>query len=207
MLTTPVTDDLQPDFAVDALAEADPASRRQLMEVVHRLPEALPVEGGPASVRARLLTETALAPERYAPFARSLSELFDLPRAEVSDLLERSAQPGAWKMSGLPGIRKLPVRAGASCEGAQTYLVRFAAGVRFPAHRHQGLETVLILAGSYQESTGRVWSTGDYHVMEPGTAHSFTIEKDEDCVAATVLRGGLNFHSLPLRLLARVLGH
>ncbi|MDF3070643.1 MAG: hypothetical protein K0R38_6244, partial [Polyangiaceae bacterium] len=59
----------------------------------------------------------------------------------------------------------------------------------------------------YTESTGRVWSTGDLHVMEPGTAHAFTIEKDEDCVAATVLRGGLNFRSLPLRLLAWVLGH
>lgn len=207
MTITPVIDDSQPDFALEALEGVDPADRRELLEVVHRLPEALPLGGGPASLRARLLEETSRAPERYLPFSRKLSELYDLPRADVAALLKRSADPREWKMSGLPGIRKLPVRAGASCDDAQTYLVRFSAGVRFPAHRHDGLETVLLLAGSYTESTGRVWSTGDLHVMEPGTAHAFTIEKDEDCVAATVLRGGLNFRSLPLRLLARVLGH
>jgi predicted ChrR family anti-sigma factor len=207
MQNTAVTDDLHPDFASESLAGTDPAARRELLEVVHRLPEALPPEGASTSLRARLLAETSRAPERYAPFTRTLSELFDLPRSDVAALLEQSAEPRAWRMSGLPGIRKIPVRAGASCEGAQTYLVRFGAGVSFPAHRHDGLETVLILAGSYTESTGRVWSTGDLHVMEPGTAHAFTIEKDEDCVAATVLRGGLNFRFLPLRLLARVLGH
>lgn len=207
MTITPVNDDLHPDFALEALEGTDPADRRELLEVVHRLPEALPLGGGPAALRARLLEETSRAPERYAPFSRKLSELYDLPRSEVATLLARSAEPREWKRSGLPGIKKLPVRAGASCQGAQTYLVRFAAGVSFPAHRHDGLETVLIMAGSYTESSGRVWSTGDLHVMEPGTAHAFTIEKEEDCVAATVLHGGLNFRSLPLRLLARLLGH
>jgi hypothetical protein len=43
--------------------------------------------------------------------------------------------------------------------------------------------------------------------MEPGTAHSFTIAKDEDCVAATLLHGKLNFRSLALRGLARLFGH
>ncbi|RYZ05206.1 MAG: hypothetical protein EOO73_20510 [Myxococcales bacterium] len=202
-----VTDDLHPAFALEALEEADPADRRALLEVVNRLPEALPLGSGPASLRARLLEETSRPPERYAPFSRRLRELYDLPRPAVAELLTRSADPRAWQRSGLPGIRKLPVRAGASCQDAQTYLVRFAAGVTFPAHRHDGAEQVLILAGSYTESTGRVWSTGDLHVMEAGTAHAFTIEKDEDCVAATVLRGGLQFRSLPLRLLARLLGH
>lgn len=207
MTITPVTEDLHPDFALEALEGTDPAEQRELLEVVHRLPDALPLGRGPASLRARLLEETSQAPERYAPFTRRLSELYDLPRADVTALLARAADPRAWKLSGLPGIRKLPVPAGPSCQGAQTYLVRFAAGVSFPAHHHDGLETVMILAGSYTEDTGRVWSTGDVHVMEPGSAHAFTIEKGEDCVAATVLHGGLNFRFLPLRLLARLLGH
>lgn len=202
-----VTDRLQPEFALEALEGTDPHDRQELLELVHRLPEALPFGTGPRSLRERLLQETSVAPERYAPFTRTLSDLYDVPREEVRALLAASADPKAWKRSGLPGIRKLPVRAGAACAGAQTYLVKFDAGVSFPAHHHDGLETVLILAGSYTESTGKVWSTGDMHVMEPGTAHSFTIEKDEDCVAATLLHGGLNFRSLPLRLLARLLGH
>jgi predicted ChrR family anti-sigma factor len=196
-----------PDFALEALDGADPADHRELLEVVHRLPEALPQTGGPAALRARLLEETSRAPERYSPFTRTLSELFDLPRDDVRALLQRSTEARAWKLSGLPGIRKLPVVAGPARSAAQTYLVKFAAGVHFPAHHHDGLETVLIMAGSYTDDTGKRYATGDLHLMEPGTSHSFTIEKDEDCIAATVLHGGLNFRNLPLRLLARILGH
>ncbi len=202
-----MTDPLHPDFALEALDGTDPTDQKELLELVHRLPEALPVGGGPAALRARLLEETARAPERYAPLTRRVSELYDVSRDDARQLLERSADPRAWKSSGLPGIKKLPVKAGASRAGAQTYLVRFAAGARFPEHHHDGLEIVLLLAGSYTESTGKVYTTGDSHSMEPGSAHSFTIEKDEDCVAATLLHGRLNFRSLPLRLLARVLGH
>ena len=202
-----MTEDLHPDFALEALEGTEPTDQRELLELVHRLPEALPLGAGPAALRARLLEETSRAPERYAPFTRALSDLYDLPRDDIRALLKRSAEPGAWKWSGLPGIKKLPVAAGTSRRGAQTYLVRFAAGVHFPAHHHDGLETVLIMAGQYTESTGKVYGTGDLHLMEPGTAHSFTIAKDEDCVAATLLHGGLNFRSLPLRLLARLLGH
>jgi len=202
-----VTEDLHPDFALEALEGTDPTDQQQLLELVHRLPEALPLRGGPAALRARLLEETSRPPERYYPFTRSLSELYDLPRDDIRALLQRSAEPSAWKWSGLPGIKKLALRAGPGRQGAQTYLVKLAAGVHFPAHRHDGLETVLIMAGQYTESTGKVYRTGDLHLMEPGTAHSFTIAKDEDCVAATLLHGGLNFRSLPLRLLARLLGH
>jgi hypothetical protein len=203
-----VTEDLHPEFAQEALAGADPSERKELLELVHRLPEALPPLGGPAGLRDRLLAETGKVPERYAPFTRRLSELYDLPRDEVRALLERSADERAWKFAGLPGIKKLAVPGGPACRGAQTYLVKFGAGVHFPAHEHHGLESVLILAGAYVEAdTGKRYATGDWHLMEPGTAHAFTIERDEDCVAATLLHGGLNFRSLPLRLLARLLGH
>lgn len=207
MQTRPVTEDPPPDFAQEALEGADPTERRELLELVHRLPDALPTAGGSAQLRARLLDDTSRVPERYAPFTRALSELYDLTREDVKGLLERSADPRVWKSSGLPGIKKLQVKAGASRAGAQTYLVTFAAGARFPEHHHDGLETVLLMAGSYTEDTGKVYGTGDIHLMEPGTAHAFTIAKDEDCVAATVLHGKLNFRSLPLRLLARLLGH
>jgi quercetin dioxygenase-like cupin family protein len=204
----PVTDDLQPDFALEALEGVDPAARRELLEVVNRLPDALVTAAAvPAALRARLLEETSRAPERYAPFTPRLSELYDLPRDEIRGLLQQSADPRAWRASGLPGIRKLPVPAGAGRVGAQAYLVTFAAGARFPVHHHDGHETVLLLAGSYIENTGKVYATGDVHSMEPGSGHSFTIAKDEDCVAAALLYGRLNFRSLPLRLLARILGH
>jgi predicted ChrR family anti-sigma factor len=207
MEIVPLTEPVHPDFAREALEGTDPAEARELLELVHRLPEALPVRSGSELVRARLLAETSRAPERYAPFTRTLSELYDLPRDDVRALLLRSAEPAEWKRSGLPGIKKLPVKAGPGRRGAQTYLVRFEAGVHFPEHHHDGLETVLLMAGAYTEDTGKRYATGDLHVMEPGTAHAFRIDADEDCVAATVLHGTLNFRSLPLRLLARILGH
>jgi predicted ChrR family anti-sigma factor len=207
MKPLPVTDPLHPDFVLEALEETNPTDQQELLQLIHRLPEALPLGVGPPGLRERLLQETGRAPERYAPFTGRISELYDIPRADATRLLTQSAEPQAWKQSGLPGIKKLPVRAGASRAGAQAYLVRFAAGARFPDHHHDGHETVLLLAGSYTESTGKVYSTGDIHLMEPGSAHSFTIAKDEDCVAATLLHGRLNFRSLPLRLLARLLGH
>jgi ChrR Cupin-like domain len=202
-----VTKHLPPDFARQAIEGSDPVAQRELLEVMNCLPEALPLAPPPIAVRTRLLEAIGEVPERYAPLARRLSELYDLPRAEVLGLLERSGDRRAWKASGLPHIEKLPVRAGSACVGAQAYLVKLAAGVRFPSHQHDGLETVLILSGSYTEDTGTRYQTGDVHVMEPGTAHSFTVDRDEDCVAATRLYGGLNFRSLPLRILARLLGH
>lgn len=204
-----MTEDLHPRFALEALEDAAGSERQELLELVQRLPEAMDLGQGaaPGGLRARLLEEIGQAPERYAPFTRVLCELYDLPRPEVTALLERSADPRAWSRSGLPGIQKLPVHAGPSRNGAQTYLVKFAAGAHFPAHRHDGLETVLIMAGEYEEDSGKLYRTGDLHLMEPGTSHAFTIGKDEDCVAATLLHGRLNFRSLPLRLFARLLGH
>lgn len=202
-----MTDHLHPDFALEALEGTDPAEQEELLALVHRLPDAFPVQAGPKALRDRLLEETSRAPERYLPFTRRLSEMYDISRDDTRRLLERAADPKQWKASGLPGIKKLAVAAGASRAGSQTYLVKFAAGAHFPEHHHDGLETVLLLAGSYTESGGKVYDTGDMHLMEPGTAHSFTIAKDEDCVAATLLHGKLNFRSLPLRWLARILGH
>lgn len=204
-----MTEDLHPQFALEALEEAAASERQELLELVQRLPEAMDLEQGPtpSGLRARLLEEIGRAPERYAPFTRALCELYDLPRPEVVALLERSATAQAWSRSGLPGIQKLAVRPGASRGDAQTYLVKFAAGAHFPAHHHDGLETVLIMAGEYTEDSGKLYRTGDLHLMEPGTSHAFTIGKDEDCVAATLLHGRLNFRSLPLRLFARLLGH
>jgi anti-sigma factor ChrR (cupin superfamily) len=208
MKPSPVPEDLYPDFAQEALEGADPAERREQLEVVHRLADVLAPGGrAPAALRARLLEETSRAPERYAPFTPKLAELYDLPRQDVRALLKRSAEPSSWRASGLPGIKKLSVQAGAGRAGAQAYLVTFAAGARFPVHIHDGHETVLLMAGSYTEDTGRIYGTGDMHEMEPGSAHAFTIAKDEDCVAAALLYGRLRFRSLPLRWLARLLGH
>ena len=69
MEAQPVTDDLHPKFAREALEGTELTEQRELLELVHRLPEALPlpVDAGSSAVRARLLEETSRPPERYAP--------------------------------------------------------------------------------------------------------------------------------------------
>jgi quercetin dioxygenase-like cupin family protein len=211
--TSPSDGDSQatiPEFVREALASDDTPAALGLAdssELIHGLAGVLPASVPPAPLRAQLLDELSRPPERYACFGRALTELFELSRAEVTALLLQSADDAAWQRSGLPGIRTLPVTPGPSVGAAQAYLVRFRAGVRFPAHRHEGREQVLLLAGEYTDDTGRTFRTGDTHIMEPGTEHALTIAREEDCVAATLLVGKLNFRSLPLRLLARLLGY
>ena len=57
---------LRLEFALDAIEGTDVAAQRELLELVHRLPEALPRGASPAGLRAKLLAETSRAPERYA---------------------------------------------------------------------------------------------------------------------------------------------
>ena len=103
------------------------------------------------------------------------------------------------------GRRVIDVAGGPRTHGAEAKLVCFAAGMRFPKHRHVGHEAVLLLDGSYTESTGRVYSAGDLHEMATGTEHSFVIAKNEPCVAAS-LQAGLEFTGVVMRLLAKLVG-
>jgi anti-sigma factor ChrR (cupin superfamily) len=75
----------------------------------------------------------------------------------------------------------------------------------FPSHAHKGVERVLVLDGSYEDSHGVVHRTGELRAWDAGTAHAFRISRAEPCVVASVV-SGREFQSLPLRLLARALG-
>jgi anti-sigma factor ChrR (cupin superfamily) len=77
--------------------------------------------------------------------------------------------------------------------------------MRFPKHRHVGHEAVLLLDGSYTESSGRAYGAGDLHEMQAGSEHSFVIAKSEPCIAASV-QGGLEFTGVVMRLLAKLVG-
>ena len=154
---------------------------------------------------ARLMLAVAEPPLRYAPFFERLSHLWDLPESEVRHVLERSREPSAWKRAPFPGIELIDVPGGPRVTGAKAYLARFAAGMTFPNHGHDGDEAVLVLDGSYTDSSGAVYRSGDVHTMPEGTEHSFTIAPDEPCLAAAVHRG-IRFSSLGLRLLAKIFG-
>jgi quercetin dioxygenase-like cupin family protein len=153
----------------------------------------------------RLLASIERAPFRYAPFFARAAELFDLPEAAIIAELARLGEPKTWRFAGLPGIHDAAIQGGPRVESAETLFVRFAPGVRFPRHRHTGLERVLVLEGSYRDSAGVVHRAGELREWAEGTEHGFVVDAGEPCIFASVVFGR-RFSAWPLRALASVLG-
>ncbi|HET9929294.1 MAG TPA: cupin domain-containing protein [Polyangiaceae bacterium] len=159
----------------------------------------------PALAREELLRAVAAFPLRYAPFFSRIAELWDLPVGDVEAVMQRAREPSNWRKPGLPGLTLIDVEGGERVRGAQVNLVRFAAGMRFPAHSHPGPETLLILEGSYRDSEGVHVGPGDIHSMLPGSEHSFRVGREGPCVAASV-QYGRRFTGLVMRALIRLFG-
>jgi anti-sigma factor ChrR (cupin superfamily) len=81
-------------------------------------------------------------------------------------------------------------------------LVRFNPGVRFPLHRHTGVERVLVLEGSYEDSHGVLHRAGELREWPSETEHSFRVG-DAVCIFASVVHGR-RFSSWPLRIAERI---
>ena len=118
--------------------------------------------------------------------------------------LARLNDPDVWTFASLPGIARVKVAGGPRVAKAETLFVRFSPGVRFPEHQHVGLERVLVLEGSYQDSNGVLHRAGELREWPSETAHSFRVG-EETCIFASVVFGR-RFSSWPLRTLARMLG-
>ena len=153
---------------------------------------------------ARLEQAVSTPPHRYAPFFSRVAELFDLSEDQVALELARLAQPGVWKFAGLPGISQVVVSGGPRVQAAETLFVRFKPGLHFPHHQHVGLERVLVLEGSYEDSHGLVHRAGELREWEPGTDHAFRVS-GEPCIFASVVFGR-RFSAWPLRALSALLG-
>ena len=74
----------------------------------------------------------------------------------------------AWKQAPQPGIEYKDISYDAD-RGFSTRLVRFAAGARYPNHRHGGTEEIFVLEGKV-EVNGFLLQAGDYCRSEAGTA-------------------------------------
>jgi anti-sigma factor ChrR (cupin superfamily) len=90
-----------------------------------------------------------------------------------------------WQESGLPGITMKPLYADAA---RQTVLVRIAAGVHYPKHRHVGTEECLVLEGDLNMNDIRL-KKGDFIVNPDGAEHLDTWS-EEGCLL--LLTGSLN---------------
>jgi quercetin dioxygenase-like cupin family protein len=144
-------------------------------------------------------------PYRYAPFFTRAAELFDLSEDAVKAELARLEDPKVWTFAGLPGIHHATVRGGPRVKSAETLFVRFKPGVYFPRHQHTGLERVLVLEGSYEDSHGVNHVPGELREWPSGTEHSFKVHTGEPCIFASVVFGR-RFYAWPLRAMSKLLG-
>ena len=71
-----------------------------------------------------------------------------------------------------------------------TVFIRMQPGCSYPAHRHIGVEEVLILQGGYRDSKGE-HRAGDYIINEAGSAHHPVALEGEDCVMFAVAHRGI----------------
>ena len=124
-------------------------------------------------------------------FRRRIAELLALSEDEVSFLLSRIDDAGAWLPFGVDGIDHMLIAPGQSLGRASANFVRCAPGVEFPYHSHDGVELSLMLRGSAADDSGHMIYPGDLVRKEPGSMHSLIATRPGGCLFVALLRNGL----------------
>jgi len=107
-----------------------------------------------------------------------------------AELLQRAAQPDRLDWQALrPGV-DFHALYGQPGQGPAAALLRYAPGAHVPLHRHDGIEHILVLAGSQRDENG-VYPAGTLLVSPSGTHHSVT--SDQGCLALAIWAGPLDF--------------
>lgn len=95
-----------------------------------------------------------------------------------------------WRATRHSGIHLHVLRRDEETQDA-TVFIRMEPGCGYPAHRHTGLEEVLILQGGYRDHMGE-HRAGDYFLNEAGSAHHpIALEGSEDCIMLAIVHGGI----------------
>ncbi len=126
---------------------------------------------------------TAPTPPPAVALAGSLDEAAP---ASVAQLLREWRDGGfrdvPWKRF-WPGLSEHDLPA---IPGAKLY--KFRAGRKIFAHRHDGLELTLVLAGGFRDDLGW-YGPGDLAVADETRVHAPVIDEGEDCICLVSLDG------------------
>lgn len=93
--------------------------------------------------------------------------------AEVLDAARRRKRWAA------PGVWVAPITRGPGRRSS--YLLRVGAGMAMPRHTHQGVETILVLKGAY-EDRGQLYRPGDLAENDETVDHRPQVTRDGECV-------------------------
>ena len=122
----------------------------------------------PDSARRRLMERIALEPRN----GRVPSEARFVVKPGI--IGTRSSRLD-WTATPIAGIEE-KVIARDEQRGVTTRLIRFAAGTRYPNHRHGGTEEIFVLEGSISVN-GVLLTSGDYCRSEAGTEERGTVSE------------------------------
>jgi hypothetical protein len=177
--------------AEQAQLERDPQRRAdadEVAEALTALAATLPTEAPPQALRARLLA-SASGPGRFAPFIDRLARMIDVAADLARDLLASIDRPAAWSSSAARNVLLIHLPGGPAVAGLDVGFVRVTAGSAFPRHRHIGDEHVLVLEGSYRDSSGATMRPGDQAHLLADSEHHFIAGRERDLIYAVVFDG------------------
>jgi len=175
-------------YAAGALPEQEHAAfelelrlNTELRELVRGLNEtagliglSVPQVAAPAALKQKVLERIALKSSRKER-ARSKVPGFGFVEASESKGWKELPIPGAW-------IKFLSIE---PSKGYAVLLGRLEAGVRYPAHFHEGAEEIYMLTGDLHVGDRRL-GPGDFHHSDAGTSHPVNYS-EEGCTLLAVL--------------------
>jgi quercetin dioxygenase-like cupin family protein len=135
--------------------------------------------------------EASLQPGRFAMVVDRLARFLDVTRERARTLLDRL--DSRWLDGPTAGISIQHLKAGPRLAGRYAGAFRLAPGTTFPAHRHLGPESMLVLEGSVRVSSGELVKDGEVLDSAGGSAHDFSVAGDDDCIAVVLQEGGMEF--------------
>lgn len=180
-------------FLHDLHEQSEPAKESEVLAGygLLALGDALePVEPPPA-LRSRLLDGIS-SKGRFARFAETTARLLDIGLEQARAFLDRLDDASLFEQA-FPGAAFWWVDGGPRVADAVRGFVRVQAGTDFPHHEHIGDEIVLIIQGSYVDTTfNTVHGAGAEVLMPAGTSHEYKVPADgPDLLVLSVTQRGL----------------
>ena len=168
--------------------EAQLARNAELRELVSSMREAaaaialsVPQLAPPAGLKQKVLEAVArsvpVAPERESTAAT-------LKRRAPGFSFVESHESKGWKELPIPGawIKFLSIE---PAKGYAVLLGKLGAGVRYPAHFHEGAEEIYMITGDLHIGDRKL-GPGDFHHADAGTSHPVNYS-EEGCTLLAVL--------------------
>jgi quercetin dioxygenase-like cupin family protein len=145
----------------------------------------------PPALRSRLL-DALTTKGRFARFAESTAQLLDIGLEQARALLDRLDDLSLFEPA-FPGAAFFWVDGGPRVTNAVRGFIRVEAGTDFPEHEHIGDEIVLVLQGSFVDTTcKKTYDVGAQVLMPAGTSHAYTVPADgPDLLKLSVTQQGL----------------